>query len=65
MDKGVCPYCGKEFEVGKGDYGYGMLCPHCKRKIDVFPDPVWIETSWGTLGVSKHFLSDVIGGLNK
>lgn len=49
-DKGTCPYCKKDFEVT--EYGYKIDCPNCSKKIDIFPDPVWIETKWGTFGVS-------------
>ena len=49
-DKGTCPHCRTKFEVT--EYGYEVDCPNCGKKIDVFPDPVWIETKWGTFGVS-------------
>ena len=54
-DKGTCPYCGKEFEVD--EYGHGLKCPNCQKKIDVFPDPVWVQTKWGTFGVSGNLLA--------
>jgi len=50
-DTGICIHCGKEFEVTK--YGFGLRCPLCKGKIDVFPDPeIFVETPMGTLGIS-------------
>ena len=54
-DKGVCPYCEKEFEVK--EYGHKLECPNCHCKIDVFPDPIWIETKWGNFGVQANLLS--------
>jgi len=49
-DKATCPYCKKEFLVE--EYGYGLRCPLCKGKIDIFPEPkYYIETPFGTMGV--------------
>lgn len=58
-DKGICPNCEKEFEVK--EYGHKLECPNCQRKIDVFPDPIYIETKWGTLGIPKNILSLIWG----
>jgi len=38
-DTGTCPYCDKEFPVEQ--YGTQLSCPHCKGKVDIFPDPEW------------------------
>jgi len=54
-DKGTCPYCQKEFEVS--EYGKELDCPNCGRKIDVFPDSVWLDTKWGMIGVPVSILS--------
>lgn len=54
-DKGTCPHCQKEFEVT--EYGRGLGCPICERKIDIFPDSVWIDTKWGMIGVPANILS--------
>lgn len=62
-DNGVCPYCGQEFEVK--EYGFKLDCPSCKAKIDVFPDPIWIETKWGTFGISGYSLLDLFKGREK
>jgi len=51
-DKGICPYCEKEFNVKK--YGYDMVCPFCQELIDVFPDTtIFVETPFGTIGIGK------------
>ena len=57
-DTGTCPYCRTKFEVT--EYGYEVDCPNCNKKIDVFPDPVWIETKWGTFGVSGLSLLKIL-----
>ena len=50
-DKGVCPWCDGEFDVIA--YGRKLKCPKCEKPIDVLPEPnVWLETKWGTVGVS-------------
>lgn len=54
-DRGMCPHCEKEFEVT--EYGYRLNCPNCQKKIDIFPEPVYIETKWGTFGLPKNILS--------
>jgi uncharacterized CHY-type Zn-finger protein len=36
-DSGICPYCDKEFTVES--YGAHLSCPHCKGRVDIFPDP--------------------------
>ena len=54
-DKGTCPYCQKEFKVS--EYGKELDCPNCGRKIDVFPDSVWLDTKWGMIGVPVSILS--------
>ena len=54
-DTGICPHCKNTFDVT--EYGYGLICPNCNRKIDVFPDSVWIETKWGMIGMPKNILS--------
>jgi DNA-directed RNA polymerase subunit RPC12/RpoP len=60
-DKGICPYCKQEFEVE--EYGFELDCPSCKKKIDVFPDPTWIETKWGTFGISNSSFLGLLSGL--
>ena len=58
VDKGLCPHCEKEFEVLQ--YGYGLSCPKCKTRIDIFPDPdLWVETKWGMMGVSGDILASL------
>lgn len=50
-DTGTCPYCKKDFEVTQ--YGWGIRCPRCRRRVNIFPDPqVFIHTSVGICGVS-------------
>ena len=50
-DNGVCPWCDGEFDVIA--YGLRLKCPQCGKAIDVLPEPnVWLETKWGTVGVS-------------
>lgn len=50
-DKATCPYCDQEFIV-KG-YGYGLRCPLCKKKVDIFPDPdIFVTLPFGTIGIS-------------
>ena len=57
-DTGICPYCEKEFAVLR--YGYGLSCPKCKHRIDIFPDPdLWVETKWGNMGVSGNILASL------
>ncbi len=63
IDKGICPYCEKEFEVE--EYGYELDCPNCQEKIDVFPDPIWVETKWGNIGIPSNLLSLVLDGPGK
>lgn len=56
-DTGVCPYCRKDFEVMQ--YGWGIPCPHCRRRVNIFPDAkVFVQTSFGICGIgvagSRH-----------
>jgi DNA-directed RNA polymerase subunit RPC12/RpoP len=62
-DKGICPYCRQEFEVK--EYGFRLDCPSCGDKIDVFPDSTWIETEWGTFGISGNSFLGLLSGLFK
>ena len=36
MDKGICPYCKKDFTVMF--YGRRISCPKCRKLIDIFPE---------------------------
>lgn len=50
IDQAVCLYCDKKFEII--EYGYKRLCPHCGKKLDIFPDSnSYVETPWGTFGI--------------
>ena len=41
-------------------YGYNLLCPKCKKQIDIFPDTdLWIETKWGKIGVAGNILASL------
>ena len=53
IDHAICSYCEKEIElVDSSQYGRNKPCPHCGRKLDIFPDlDSFIETPWGTFGV--------------
>jgi len=52
----ICPWCKKDFEVK--EYGYNLKCPLCKKRINVFPDSnFWINTKWGTFGLSSSISS--------
>ena len=49
-DKGLCPYCLKDFDVEI--YGYGLRCPFCRGKIDVFPDDtIFVTTPFCELAI--------------
>ena len=61
MDTCICPQCNTKLDVGEDDYGFRMECSECHCKIDVFPDPIWVKTKWGTLGIPKNILSLVWG----
>lgn len=51
-DKATCPYCKNEFVVE--EYGYGLRCPVCKGRVDIFPESkYYIETPFGTMGVGS------------
>ena len=40
QSKPTCTECGKALY----EYGYGIICPCCGTKLDVFPDSqVWLE----------------------
>ena len=57
-DKATCPYCNKEFTVT--EYGYRVLCPHCKGKLDIFPEAeLYVDTPFGVFGIG--FLRDHVG----
>ena len=50
QDTGICPYCDATFEAT--EYGIGLRCPECKRKIDVFPDDeIFVTLPFGTVGI--------------
>ncbi len=54
-DSGVCPYCQNKFEVE--EYGYGLRCSFCRKKIDVLPEAShWVHTPWGIFGISGNLL---------
>lgn len=49
-DTGMCPHCERDFAVTR--YGWGLRCPRCRGRINVFPDPrVFIHTRIGVFGV--------------
>lgn len=37
MEKITCLYCRRQFTVER--YGRRIPCPHCRRLLDIFPDP--------------------------
>jgi len=50
-DTGICEHCNEEFTVTK--YGFGLRCPLCKGKIDVFPDDeIFVTLPFGVVGIS-------------
>ncbi|MBI2056137.1 MAG: hypothetical protein HYT37_02050 [Candidatus Sungbacteria bacterium] len=57
-----CICCGKSFAVLR--YGRGIPCPHCRNRLDIFPDPlVQVDTAWGgfTVGfLQPGFMEDMI-----
>ncbi len=54
-EQGICPHCKKSFNIES--YGYGLLCPKCHSRIDVFPDSdVWLDTPLGKIGISTDSL---------
>jgi len=49
-DMATCPYCDEDFDVQ--EYGYGVPCPGCGKKLDIFPDDkYYVDTPWGMLGI--------------
>ena len=60
IDKATCPHCENEFAAT--EYGYGLRCPLCRGKIDIFPDSeIFIETPFGMIGIRglKEMWSEV------
>ena len=50
IDKATCPHCLKDFEAEI--YGYGLRCPLCRGKIDVFPDDtIFVTTPFCELAI--------------
>lgn len=58
QDKGTCPYCRNDFEVTQ--YGWRIPCPHCRRRVNIFPDAVmFIHTSFGVCGIGIADLNHI------
>lgn len=59
-----CSHCNHEIPArSPEDYGYGILCRHCGKPYNLFPDSqVWLELPDGKrIGVAVVGGADVVG----